>query len=477
MTGQRLQPTGYGLPMLVAIAATLLSAAVAAGQPAPRGVAVGASDSGPDYNPALQGWNGASYLVETAEEARVDLEPLSTLDWERVDRRDVLVFVFPLRPLDEVAIDAFLRDGGRIVIADDFGASEGLLAKWGLTRIRPPLAHGNVLRGNPAWPVLEVSGGHFLFFNIESLDETLLGNHSVGLRWEEPARPIVTYDDPRLAFAAEVAAHEGAILAIADASLFINSMLYWHGNKQFVANSLRYFCRGDPCRAKLVLPWAPHVGSYVGSDGPDTLREWARESVELFNEGVESLLGLLSARAWVKLLAFAALGLILGALTRLFAPLKPLSRLSWESNGARNTTEIDDLAQGLSDARQSADFRRPAEALASLLRAALSLRERDTAVTETERVALASRFVRRYRTQPADRGPVRQAVVASAAFCESMVQSTADAGRPVSAAQFESALESARIVLRAAGAKTPEQWVSLAGGSRPRPTPSPINPS
>ncbi len=217
-----------------------------------------------DYDPESNDWNGLRILVDTAAEAHVALEVLDDLDWSHVDPDDVLVFVYPHHRVDPDELRAFVADGGRAVVFDDFGRSADALAAFGMTRTAPPSRMAHAIDGNPALPVWEPRAQHFLFFSIAG-KRRIVANHPAALKVASPAEPILTWPGGKAALVAEARddRHDGAVLAVADASILINQMMLEHGNKQFAANCLRYYCRREPCHATLVLPWATLHGHYL----------------------------------------------------------------------------------------------------------------------------------------------------------------------------------------------------------------------
>jgi hypothetical protein len=366
-----------------------------------------------DYEPTSTSWNAMSYLAVTAREARVDLSFTDRLDWAEVRTDAVLVFVYPETPPDVEQAAAFLADGGRIVVADDHGESDALLSRYGMRKVTQRIAHANFLRGDPDFPVFTARGEHFLFYNIRELGEAVVGNAPVGFEVSAPASPIVTFDDPRVAFAAETRVGDGGLLAIGDASLFINEMLYEHPCKQFVANALRYYCRADPCKAVVVLPRAIHEGRYVPPVRPNEgeLSALLRRGAEAANGWLSGLSGALTDTLWARLLAFGAFGLLLSALARVAIPERPLARFGFELPPHGSGSDLDDLARGLATARESADFARPLSALLASFAATVELADPELVSTPAQRESFSSALLLRNRPPESERAAVRQALL------------------------------------------------------------------
>lgn len=232
--------------------AVLFAAALAAAVAAPV-----------DYSFEEAHWNGLGYLLTTAAEAKVEVEVVDTLDLERLRPSDVLFVFYPAK-LDADAIHAFIRDGGHVILADDRGDGAELLRRLGVRRNpRGPSRHASWYQGMDGMPVLHPQLDHFLFFNVDEV----VANYPAAMAGA--GEPVLSFDDPNERLVVEVRVGRGALLAIGDASLFLNQMLRrFYGNKQFAANALRYYCERDPCALKVLGPTATTTGSYRPRRGP-----------------------------------------------------------------------------------------------------------------------------------------------------------------------------------------------------------------
>jgi hypothetical protein len=309
------------LPWLLAAAALLSGAPDAAAQAARTAPAAPGQPPGPaaerDYDPSATGWNGLGYLAHTADEAHVGLALRDHVDWRAVSRDDVLFLLYPLAPPLPRDVRAFLEDGGDLVVADDFGRGDGLFALAGLERVPAPATHAPRLADHPRFPEFPLGPPeeHFLFFHADRL----VANHPAALVIRDPrrCRPIVRYATPDApALVAECTVGEGRLLAIADASLFINEMLRGvHGDKQFAANVLRYFCGPSDCAVTLALPHAVWSGRYRTGPPPVTdLDSFFRASVAALDgllADANQALRALPIEPWLGLAAAAALALLL----------------------------------------------------------------------------------------------------------------------------------------------------------------------
>jgi hypothetical protein len=222
-------------------------------------------------------WEGLSQFLRTAE---VELgaartAPTSTLDLQRLEPADALVLVHPTRTLDVEALSSFMRAGGRVVLLDDYGTGDALLAKYDIVRRPLPARPAEMLRANPALAIAEPAGE--LHQSLRDVAQVVT-NHGTGL--EQPAlTPILVVrgegdDDVLLALSGIVG--RGRLLAIGDASVVINSMLRYPGNRGLALAILRYAFEGDPAERRTgklyvltndfeTTGW---LGSAFGSESP-----------------------------------------------------------------------------------------------------------------------------------------------------------------------------------------------------------------
>jgi hypothetical protein len=185
-------------------------------------------------------WEGLSQFLHTAEAelGGSRTAPTSTLDLHRLTPADALVLVHPTRELDVDELSSFMRAGGRIVLLDDYGTGDELLAKFNIRRRPLPARPAEMLRGNPALAIAEPAVEHPAVHDVSQV----VTNHATGV--EQPAlSPILVVrgdgeDDVLLAVAGVVG--RGRLLAIGDASVVINSMLRYPGNRALALALIRY---------------------------------------------------------------------------------------------------------------------------------------------------------------------------------------------------------------------------------------------
>ncbi|MDD4469372.1 MAG: DUF4350 domain-containing protein [Acholeplasmataceae bacterium] len=188
-----------------------------------------------EYSRYNVGWNGTSGFAGAEIRDLRDIDPGATLLVLAPDR--------PFTPEEVGTLRAFLDNGGRVLIADEEGAANDLLADLGSAmRVRP----GNLSsldRGHTDPGLFRgyVVGNSTLFAGIE----TLLTNRPAAIEGGEPLveTSVLTWDDgdgdgrvsgEEVFETAVICASEGNLTVLGDPSLFINAMLA--ENPEFIDN-------------------------------------------------------------------------------------------------------------------------------------------------------------------------------------------------------------------------------------------------
>lgn len=204
---------------------------------------------GRDFHVGHKGWNGLSELKRLADDLGCPLQVRRTLDWSSLDGQDVLVVIHPESELGDSATTAYLSAGGRMVIADDYGKSEKVLASVGIHRKMESWPPGvRFYRPDQSLPVaLPVRGTA-----LGKATGELLANHS---SFFDSSLPATYAFAPGAGLVIEANVGHGRLVAIADASVFINNMLELPGNREFAAHLIVDLCRLQQDR--LVLLYGP----------------------------------------------------------------------------------------------------------------------------------------------------------------------------------------------------------------------------
>ncbi len=179
-----------------------------------------------DYHPRNTDWNGLSALWELAGEHRLPLERVQELDWSRVDPAvHTLLFWSPSIWVPPGKLWAFLHQGGRVILAEDFRNGANLFVDMGLMLL-PEKA-----RFPKAVPMVD---GHLLTSGLGQL----VSNHPAS--FVPVQTPLWAFPDSARALVLEVTVGEGRLLLVSDPSLVINDMLGRGDNRVFALRMLQW---------------------------------------------------------------------------------------------------------------------------------------------------------------------------------------------------------------------------------------------
>lgn len=237
-----------GLPRLVLVVLVVCTVA---------GIVLAASTSSVAFGSFNSAWDGASELQTEAESAGAEGDIIRNVSgYSGGSQNDTLAVI--LSPTDGYGpgetdrIRTFVRNGGTLLVAEDFGEhSNDLLARIGAqARI-----DGRVVRDErynyraPSLPVAQNVSNHTLTRNVDSFTlnrgtyirpngaKVLAGtsqyayvdsNRNGNLDDSDPVRtvPVVTTES----------VGDGQVVVVSDPSAFINAMLDRPGNQAFVSN-------------------------------------------------------------------------------------------------------------------------------------------------------------------------------------------------------------------------------------------------
>jgi hypothetical protein len=264
-------------------------------------------------------WEGLSQLLHTAElelgSART--VPTSTLDLHRLDPADAVVLIHPTREIDVDELAAFMRAGGRVVLLDDYGTGDELLAKFDIRRRPLPGRPAQMLRGNPALAIAEP--GTELHKTLGDVTQVVT-NHATGV--EQPAlSPVLVVrgdGEPDVVLAVAGVVGRGRLLAIGDASVVINSMLRYPGNRALALAVVRYALEEEPGRHGGKLYVLANDFDTTGSFGDDSLLASAvSEARRAIGDSLEALRhnGVSSLATYVAALA-VGIGIVVWTVAR-----------------------------------------------------------------------------------------------------------------------------------------------------------------
>lgn len=228
----------------LAVAALLAVAPAADAQPADPGMEIS------DYDPFSSAWNGLASFVGLAGGMGYEVKPMAALQWDDIGAEDILVLLYPLRRVDPDRVDAFVRAGGHVIIADDFGDSRDAITRLQMLRaeVAAPAA-ARYHEGRTFAPIaVPLAPGHPIAIQIKEV----VTNHPATLGRIEGATAVIGFSpDEAIVVAGERGT--GRFVVVSDPSILINLMQEFEGNAQLAANMLRWLDRRGRARNVVIL--------------------------------------------------------------------------------------------------------------------------------------------------------------------------------------------------------------------------------
>lgn len=261
-----------------------------------------------DYQLASQQWNGLSEVGALSQALGIDIVEVGSLDLSTLGPATPLLVLYPASDLPAADMLRFLRGGGRLAVADDFGSGGAILERLGVERSTEPVANPpSAWNDNANLPLAVPRQAHPLNAGVDELAT----NHPATLR--SPLPPVFDFGTPDRSVVVAGAVGEGRVVLISDPSVLINNMLQFAGNRRFAENLLRYLAAAPGSRILILRRNFTLTGTVQGTD-PGAPDRGADEFFAAFNAFLGGLgaptFGEPALRA-IGTLALAALVLVL----------------------------------------------------------------------------------------------------------------------------------------------------------------------
>ncbi|HAN29962.1 MAG TPA: hypothetical protein DCQ06_00055 [Myxococcales bacterium] len=260
----------------------------------------------------VQPWDGFDELRIIAGEVGVSLRFESTLRWNDLKPHDIVVVIAPKTGLlapDRRRLARFVEAGGRIVLADDFGPGASWLEAFGVSWRGKAGDSARSLHGLPQFPIYPgTSLGKRLGFQVPEVVLNRPASFVLGADVERDVTVAVHEQrDDEVLWLALLSHGAGQALVVADSSVMINEMTgRIHGNRQFVANTFRYFCSDQ---AKCSLRIFIGVNTLSGGLPPWVDNQSTGGLLGTFRRSLDRLFSGVGARWWVVALVILLLGI------------------------------------------------------------------------------------------------------------------------------------------------------------------------
>jgi hypothetical protein len=225
------------------------------------GLGGGRAEAQDDYAPTSTAWNGLSEVAALAQALGIEIVEVRSLDLSTIGPATPLLVVYPGRDLPSGDMFRFLKAGGRLAIADDFGAGSGILERLGVERSTdrvdsPPFAWND----NANLPIAVPRQSHPLNAGTDQLTT----NHPATMR--SPLPPVFDFGDAQRSVVVAGAVGDGRVVLVSDPSVLINNMLQFAGNRRFAENLLRYLAAAPGSRVVLLRGDFELTGSVQGTN-------------------------------------------------------------------------------------------------------------------------------------------------------------------------------------------------------------------
>jgi hypothetical protein len=285
-------------------------------------VSVAPSATASSLDPDGTDWEGLANLVALAraETARDRVFTPRRLDFEELGPEDALLIIHPTVDFDAREIESFIGAGGRVAVLDDYGTGSELLAHFGIRRVPLPSNPARMLRGNPSLALAESpEEPRSLPDSFRDLREAgpVVTNHATGLgdTGLPPLLVVRGKSEPDVLLAVSAVFGRGRFLAIGDASVAMNAMLEYPGNRALAVSLVRYLAgesSTSPGRGRLyVLANDAALAGEFGAPSavPKPLRTAAVDTLDALKQG-------LAPKATYFVAVGVGLGVILWASSR-----------------------------------------------------------------------------------------------------------------------------------------------------------------
>jgi hypothetical protein len=270
-----------------------------------------------DYDVGNGGWNGLSTFVQLAAGDGFDVKAVTGIDWDDLESGDILVILYPLNELDATHVNAFVRNGGRLILADDFGNSRKTFSRLKLAREEGVgVGAAEYYDDLPFAPIATPRMDHPLTRGISKL----VTNHPAVIVDSGGADEIFGFTEGE----AVVVAGQfggGRFVVMSDPSILINSMLHHPGNFQFALNVLRYFSPDKRGRVVVLAGEFSLRGEPTNVLDDGTARSKVAARLRDVNSWLDEINDWLLDAGAIRILAVIG-GLLLALLASVALPLK-----------------------------------------------------------------------------------------------------------------------------------------------------------
>ena len=366
------QRSAYTALVACALLATGPAAAQPAGSPGVDDIDGIESSAPEDYDTESREWNGLHTLTAVARGLGLRVQTTSEVDWADLGADDILFVIYPETRVDAGHMASFIRNGGHVLIADDFGDSIDMLGRLGMLRAQSGgVSAGRFYRDLDYAPVaLPVAKDHPLAKDVDELVTNV-----PGVLTQTRGAEVVFAFGPNAAVVATGTMGRGRFVVVSDASIFINRMLQFEGNLQLAINAIRFLSRQDRAVRMVLLTRefalsGEPVALFPSGTVDDRVAGATLDVNRLLDEGNDYLL-----TEWALRVVAVLLALVIAFLAVWSLPLLRRDDLegSWTRTAAPTASEhFDAIVERYRRPERDANFALPAAVLRDTLNRDLS---------------------------------------------------------------------------------------------------------
>ena len=189
-------------------------------------------------------WEGCADFVRLARDDLGDgrVRAVERIDLSMLRPIDSVIVLHPEKTLDVGSYARFMKDGGRVLLLDDYGTGDALLEHFSLRRIPAPENPSQTLLDNPQLAIALPDGAHPVVAGVSRV----VTNHPTGIKHNELSSLLVINSPSgpvNVAVAGMVG--KGRFLAVSDPSIVMNRMLRYPGNRTFARGLIAYAADQD----------------------------------------------------------------------------------------------------------------------------------------------------------------------------------------------------------------------------------------
>lgn len=212
-----------------------------------------------DLDPRSADWDGLSRWVGALEATGIRVEAPAAVDLATLPADAGLALLDATAVASPDGLRAFVRGGGRVLLAVEGPEADDLLARFDLRTETPPAAVP-LIGGHPALLHLRAEGSGVL----QSVRHVVT-NHPTALNAARLLPPAINYPGGA-PFAFHLRLGAGEIVVLGDASVFINLMLDAGDNARLAANLGDWLGRSGQTPIFLATRATPVTGAPPGAD-------------------------------------------------------------------------------------------------------------------------------------------------------------------------------------------------------------------